>query len=161
MHGPGAPDLIPQQPQQLQQLEDINDWVYTDLANGAYKAGFASSQLAYEAAYKQFFVALDRAEALLAKNKWVDTYLSAMVMSAVVLCRALNSSVLGLGLASLYKMFLVKTLRTFMLYDRSMCHAVHHLAVLVSHAAGIQPHQEMLTTNASRAALNPVYFVLS
>ncbi|KAA6429496.1 MAG: hypothetical protein FRX49_00888 [Trebouxia sp. A1-2] len=100
MHGPGAPDLIPQQPQQLQQLEDINDWVYTDLANGAYKAGFASSQLAYEAAYKQFFVALDRAEALLAKNK------------------ALNSSVLGLGLASLYKMFLVKTLRTFMLYDR-------------------------------------------
>ncbi len=69
MHGPNAPDLIPQQPQQLQQLEDINSWVYMDLANGAYKAGFASSQLAYEAAYKHFFVALDRAEALLAKHK--------------------------------------------------------------------------------------------
>jgi putative glutathione S-transferase len=69
MHGPNAPDLVPQQPQQLQQLEDINSWVYTDLANGAYKAGFASSQLAYETAYKQFFVALDRAEALLAKHK--------------------------------------------------------------------------------------------
>lgn len=69
IHGPNAPELIPQQPQQLQQLEDINSWVYTDLANGAYKAGFASSQLAYEAAYKQFFMALDRAEALLAKHK--------------------------------------------------------------------------------------------
>ena len=87
MHGPNAPHLIPQQPQQLQQLEDINSWVYTDLANGAYKAGFASSQLAYEAAYKRFFVALDRAEALLANHKWVDASLFAVVMSPVVLCR--------------------------------------------------------------------------
>ncbi len=77
MHGPNAPELTPQQPQQLQQLEDTNSWVYTDLANAAYKAGFASSQLAYEAAYKRFFVALDQAEALLAKHKWVNTYLFA------------------------------------------------------------------------------------
>ncbi len=65
MQGPSAPDLIPQEAQQVQQLEDMNRWVYDDIANGAYKAGFASTQLAYEAAYKRFFQGLDRAELLL------------------------------------------------------------------------------------------------
>ena len=71
MHGPEALPLIPQQPQQLPQLDDINSWVYDDIANGAYKAGFASSQLAYETAYKKFFAALDRVEALLQNRRWV------------------------------------------------------------------------------------------
>lgn len=153
MQGPNAPDLIPQQPHQLQQLEDINSWVYTDLANGAYKAGFASSQLAYEAAYKQFFVALDRAEALLAKHKWGNTYLFCNVD---VSCSAVqvNHSVLSLELSSLCKMLLITTLRSFMIYEMSTCHAVHHFAVLYSHAAGMQLGQQMLTTNAPRAAVN-------
>ena len=53
----------------MQQLEDINSWVYDDIANGAYKAGFASSQLAYEDAHRKFFQALDRAELTLSKRK--------------------------------------------------------------------------------------------
>ena len=69
LHAAQAPDLISEDPQQLQQLEDINSWVYDDIANGAYKAGFASAQLAYEAAYKKFFLALDRAELILSRRK--------------------------------------------------------------------------------------------
>ncbi len=78
MQGPSAPDLIPQEAQQVQQLEDMNRWVYDDIANGAYKAGFASTQLAYKAgfastqlAYKRFFQGLDRAELLLSQPRLV------------------------------------------------------------------------------------------
>lgn len=69
LHGPNAPSLIPSDPQQMQQLEDINAWVYNDIANGAYKAGFASTQHAYEAAYTKFFSALDRAELLPSQHR--------------------------------------------------------------------------------------------
>ena len=69
MHGLNAASLVAEDPTQLQQLEDINSWVYDDIANGAYRAGFASSQPAYEAAYKKFFSALDRAELLLSQRK--------------------------------------------------------------------------------------------
>ncbi|KAL3163163.1 hypothetical protein ABBQ32_009571 [Trebouxia sp. C0010 RCD-2024] len=71
MDGPNAASLIPADPAQLQQLEDINAWVYSDIANGAYRAGFASSQPAYEAAYRKFFSALDRAELLLSQHKFL------------------------------------------------------------------------------------------
>lgn len=53
----------------MQQLEDVNAWVYDDIANGAYKAGFASTQHAYEGAYRKFFSALDRAELLLSQHR--------------------------------------------------------------------------------------------
>ncbi len=39
----GAPKLFPAD--LAQQIEDINGWVYDDVANGAYKAGFAKSQV--------------------------------------------------------------------------------------------------------------------
>ena len=88
LHGPKAPSLVPEDSQQLQQLEDINSWVYDDIANGAYKAGFASAQLAYEAAYKKFFLALDRAELILSKRKWVLSSLTQLplVSQHVHLC---------------------------------------------------------------------------
>ena len=60
---------MPEGSQQLQQLDDVNSWVYDDIANGAYKTGFASTQQAYEAAYQKFFSALDRAELLLSQHK--------------------------------------------------------------------------------------------
>ena len=37
----------------------MNDYVYTEIANGSYKAGFSSSQKKYEEAYTKFFAALD------------------------------------------------------------------------------------------------------
>ncbi len=39
----GAPTLYPAD--LAQQIEDINAWVYDDVANGAYKAGFTKSQV--------------------------------------------------------------------------------------------------------------------
>lgn len=75
LHGPDAPSLIPADPQQMQQLDDVNAWVYDDIANGAYKAGFASTQHAYEAAYTKFFQALDRAELLLSQHRYISIIL--------------------------------------------------------------------------------------
>lgn len=45
--------------------------MYDCVSNGAYKAGFANSQLAYESAYDAFFEAIDRLELLLTRNRCV------------------------------------------------------------------------------------------
>ena len=52
-------------------IDEINDWVYTDIANGSYKAGFSSNQEVYETAYDKFFAAMDRLDTLLAGNKFL------------------------------------------------------------------------------------------
>ncbi len=66
-HRAGAPQLFPAS--QADAIEEINDWVYNSVSNGAYKAGFANSQAAYEVAYEHFFEAVDRLELLLTRNK--------------------------------------------------------------------------------------------
>lgn len=43
-------------------IDALNDEIYEDLNNGVYKAGFARSQAAYDAAVKRVFAALDRLE---------------------------------------------------------------------------------------------------
>ena len=53
------------------EIDSINDWIYTDIANGAYKAGFSSSQAVYETAYHTFFAALDRLEQLLSDSRFL------------------------------------------------------------------------------------------
>jgi glutathionyl-hydroquinone reductase len=40
------------------EIDKLNEWIYNDIANGSYKAGFSSNQEAYEKAYKTFFAAL-------------------------------------------------------------------------------------------------------
>lgn len=62
-------DLYPQDLHPI--IDELNDWIYTDVANGSYKAGFSSNQDVYEAAYEKFFQALDRVDALLANNKFL------------------------------------------------------------------------------------------
>ena len=47
-------------PQLATEIDEINDWVYKDIANGSYKAGFSSHQPTYEMACKTFFLALER-----------------------------------------------------------------------------------------------------
>lgn len=55
-------------PQALrEQIDAINTRVYDDINNGVYKAGFATSQSAYDDAVSALFAALDWAEAILAK----------------------------------------------------------------------------------------------
>ncbi|KAK9859809.1 hypothetical protein WJX84_010324 [Apatococcus fuscideae] len=68
-HRPGAPQLYPAS--QSAAIEEINAWVYDSISNGAYKAGFANSQLAYESAYGAFFEAIDRLELLLTRNRYL------------------------------------------------------------------------------------------
>src|SRR5690606_22430423 len=44
------------------EINQINEWVYQELNNAVYKAGFAQNQTDYEKAYHQVFNALDELE---------------------------------------------------------------------------------------------------
>jgi glutathionyl-hydroquinone reductase len=59
-------ELYPQE--KTSEINEINDWIYTDIANGAYKAGFSSNQVAYENAYNKFFMALERLDHMLSEK---------------------------------------------------------------------------------------------
>jgi putative glutathione S-transferase len=63
-HRPGAPDLYPETLRP--EIDAVNAVVYEDVNNGVYKAGFAASQPAYEAAFDALFARLD----------WLETRLS-------------------------------------------------------------------------------------
>lgn len=52
-------------------IDEINDFVYNNVNNGVYKAGFATRQKAYERAYHELFAALDRLEDILSKQRYV------------------------------------------------------------------------------------------
>lgn len=62
-----GPDLYPAD--LAAEIEALNAYLYTDLNNGVYQAGFASSQPAYEEAYGKVFAALDAMEARLADGR--------------------------------------------------------------------------------------------
>jgi len=59
-----GPDLYPQA--LAEDIDSLNEYLYTDLNNGVYQAGFASSQVAYNEAYEKVFAALDAMESRLA-----------------------------------------------------------------------------------------------
>lgn len=65
-----GPDLYPDD--LAKDIDTLNTYLYTDLNNGVYQAGFASSQEAYEEAYGKVFAALDKMESRLADGR---TYL--------------------------------------------------------------------------------------
>jgi putative glutathione S-transferase len=52
-------------------IDEINAWVYSDINNGVYKSGFATSQGAYDKAVHALFDGLDRVEAILAENRYL------------------------------------------------------------------------------------------
>jgi glutathionyl-hydroquinone reductase len=53
------------------EIERINDLVYTNVNNGVYRAGFATSQAAYEEAARSVFAALDQLEQLLSRRRYL------------------------------------------------------------------------------------------
>jgi glutathionyl-hydroquinone reductase len=57
---PDTPDLYPKPLQGA--IDALNAFYYDKLNNGVYRAGFATSQLAYEEAYADVFAALDELE---------------------------------------------------------------------------------------------------
>ncbi|MBW0529348.1 hypothetical protein O181_069063 [Austropuccinia psidii MF-1] len=54
-----------------QPIDEINEWIYNQVNNGVYKAGFATTQQAYEEALFPLFDALDRLEELLSGKQFL------------------------------------------------------------------------------------------
>ncbi|WP_397452489.1 glutathione S-transferase family protein [Pseudomonas sp. NA-150] len=52
-------------------INELNDRIYPAVNNGVYRAGFATSQAAYEEAFDGLFAELDSLEALLGKNRYL------------------------------------------------------------------------------------------
>jgi glutathionyl-hydroquinone reductase len=53
------------------EIDALGQWIYRDFNNGVYRAGFARSQQAYEAAFDGVFKALARIEALLSERRYL------------------------------------------------------------------------------------------
>jgi putative glutathione S-transferase len=62
-------DLYP--PDKRAEIDALNEWIYSELQNGVYRAGFARSQEAYDEAFRGVFGALDRLEGLLADRPYL------------------------------------------------------------------------------------------
>ncbi|MDB5663901.1 glutathione S-transferase C-terminal domain-containing protein, partial [Cypionkella sp.] len=65
-----GPDLYPEALRP--QIDALNDQIYPNLNNGVYRAGFATTQIAYEAAFADVFATLDSLEQRLSDSR---TYL--------------------------------------------------------------------------------------
>jgi putative glutathione S-transferase len=52
-------------------VDRINAPVYENINNGVYRAGFATTQAAYEEAFRALFAELDRIEDILARNRYL------------------------------------------------------------------------------------------
>jgi putative glutathione S-transferase len=66
---PDAPDLYPAALRE--EIDEINEVVYQDVNNGVYRAGFAASQEAYDAAVHTLFGRLDWLEERLAGQRYL------------------------------------------------------------------------------------------
>ena len=59
-------------PQSLQaQIDEINEFIYPNVNNGVYRAGFATTQESYETAVAELFVALDELEKRLSAQRFL------------------------------------------------------------------------------------------
>jgi putative glutathione S-transferase len=53
------------------QIDKLNELVYPNINNGVYRAGFATSQAAYEEAFRNLFDALDEIETILSQQRYL------------------------------------------------------------------------------------------
>lgn len=53
------------------EIDEINEEIYVNVNNGVYKAGFSTSQQAYEEAYDALFATLDRLERRLSQRRYL------------------------------------------------------------------------------------------
>ncbi|WP_101759160.1 glutathione S-transferase family protein [Oceanicoccus sp. KOV_DT_Chl] len=54
-----------------EEIDQVNERIYNAINNGVYRAGFATTQAAYEAAYHTLFDALDWVEQLLSRQRYL------------------------------------------------------------------------------------------
>ena len=62
-------DLYPQTLQAA--IDEINEFIYPNVNNGVYRAGFATTQVAYETAVSELFVALDALDQRLSSQRFL------------------------------------------------------------------------------------------
>lgn len=67
--GHGRFSLYPSE--RAEKIDELNHWIYTNIANGSYKAGFSSNQSVYETAYSNYFQALDQLDHILKDSKFL------------------------------------------------------------------------------------------
>src|SRR3954469_5225547 len=67
--GASGPDLYPEALRE--EIDEVNDLVYENVNNGVYRAGFASSQEAYEEAFDRLFAALEELERRLGDSRYL------------------------------------------------------------------------------------------
>ena len=86
-HRTGAPALYPAELRE--QIDKVNRFVFADVNNGVYRAGFAGSQDAYDKAYHRLFDRLDKLSELLAGQRYLvgDTITEADVRLFTTLVR--------------------------------------------------------------------------
>ncbi|KAL1746727.1 glutathione S-transferase [Schizophyllum fasciatum] len=53
------------------EIDAVNEWVYAQINNGVYRAGFATTQAAYDKAVAEVFDGLDRAEQILSERAYL------------------------------------------------------------------------------------------
>lgn len=53
------------------QIDELNNWIYDSVNNGVYKAGFATTQTAYEKAVTTLFASLDRLDERLTSQRYL------------------------------------------------------------------------------------------
>ena len=59
------PDLL------RDEIDGINEWVYDTINNGVYRAGFATTQEAYDHNVKALFTSIDRIEEILSEHRYL------------------------------------------------------------------------------------------
>ncbi|SUX83301.1 Glutathione S-transferase, C-terminal domain [Citrobacter koseri] len=52
-------------------IDELNSWIYDNVNNGVYKAGFATSQQAYDEAVEKVFESLARLEQILGQHRYL------------------------------------------------------------------------------------------
>ncbi|UCM88954.1 glutathione S-transferase family protein [Streptomyces marincola] len=87
LHREGAPDLYPEALRE--EIDEVMEGVFRDVNNGVYRAGFATDQGEYEAAYRDVFRRLDELSRRLADRRYLvgDTITEADIRLFTTLVR--------------------------------------------------------------------------
>lgn len=98
------------------EIDALNDYIYPRLNNGVYRAGFATTQLAYDEAYADVFAALDTLEARLEGKKFLfgDTLTETDIRAFVTLVR-FDAAYHGLFKTNLKRIADYQNLQAYML----------------------------------------------
>lgn len=67
----GNPELDLCPPELEEKMKEVDSWIYNNINNGVYKCGFAQSQDAYDYAFQNLFIYLDKLEQLLSEQRFV------------------------------------------------------------------------------------------